>query len=437
MPTRPTLASLALLAMLAAGCAQTPAPGQDAQPQLVIERTGTLPSPDGFAWEPSAAMNPLDGRNAIVAVKDGEAGLSVHSTHDAGVTWARYVQPVGAEAHEGSPEAAWSFTGDPVAWFGPDGTAYIGGLGRTVTRQGTVVASAEGADIFVAASTDGGRTFGPARIVAEGQGTIVSTGVDPLGEVLSVSTDLHNLDKPWFAAGPDGRLLAVWNDLGMDYYANGPMGVAPVPYDGNEMFASWSDDAGATWSEPTLVEPTSPRGPFPFFDADGSMHIAFSRWNDARLRVATWTGNGWSPVGLEEIDGQPVVARGGDGSAWLAAGLPDGSPALWHRTGGSWQGPARLGPAAEGDPRVNVAASGGVVWSSWYGPVEGRSHHVRVLLEGGEAVDLQLDQGLGGDDSQYGHYSNGLAAGPEGALVAWPAFGDGDGAFRFAWVRLA
>ena len=78
-------------------------------------------------------------------------------------------------------------------------------------------------------STDDGRTFGPTSVVS-----------DDLVVPQLILADLG--PTPGFAAEPgEGRLYATW-DAGRG--------------DGRDVFLSWSDDAGRSWSEPERVGPT-------------------------------------------------------------------------------------------------------------------------------------------------------------------------------------
>lgn len=177
-----------------------------------------------YTWEPSGAVDPTDGDHYAVAFRADDPSIEVHVTFDAGHNWTRSVIPL---THGDDP---YTNAGDAVVFFAPDGTLYVGGLGiryRPDPATGSTDQRA-GADIIVSRSDDGGITFQEPVVVASGGGTKYTATA-----MVSVSDDYQNQDRPWFAAGPDGRLLAAWNELGTDgYYAN-VAGNNPFPYDGN------------------------------------------------------------------------------------------------------------------------------------------------------------------------------------------------------------
>lgn len=172
------------------------------------------------------------------------------------------------------------------------------------------------------ASTDDGQTFGPASIVTD--------------DVVVPQLILADLGPtPGFAAEPGtGRVYATWD---------GGRG------DGRDVFLSWSDDAGRSWSDPARVGPTAGSQLLPAVAAgrDGRVDLAFyDRSRDPQdvlqaVVVATSTDGGRtfrtspvsdaatdSRVGLGAQQGVPVQ---GDNLALLSR--EDDVMALWADTG--------------------------------------------------------------------------------------------------------
>ncbi|UCE38382.1 MAG: hypothetical protein JSW00_03915 [Thermoplasmata archaeon] len=159
--------------------------------------------PFGPANEVHVAVNPLDDDHLLVVAKDyslGDCDFSTPSgsgfhvgsasyvTKDGGLTWTRsrvpmpypFVGPI-----VGLPYACGS---DPVALFGPDGTAYYVVL--NFDYQGPNLGRR--AAIAVARSPDGGETWP--------------------GSEIRIVEDSPVVDKEWGAVDDEGRLHIVWSD---------------------------------------------------------------------------------------------------------------------------------------------------------------------------------------------------------------------------------
>jgi len=165
--------------------------------------------PTGPANEVHIAVNPLDPRHLLAVAKDyslgangdcrpggaWHVGSASYVTFDGGLTWsvARVPAPYPNGGAEPSP-LAWKCGSDPVAMFGPDGTAYY----LVLNFQ---YAGARQASIAVARSPDGGLTW-------------------PASDIRVVHTSGGD-DKEWGAVGNDGTVHVVWTDVnnGRIYYA--------------------------------------------------------------------------------------------------------------------------------------------------------------------------------------------------------------------------
>lgn len=157
--------------------------------------------PLGPANEVHVAVNPLDPNHLLVVAKDYALGnngdcrpngqfhvaSASYVTKDGGLTWrtGRVPAPYPNGGAEPSP-LSWRCGSDPVAAFGPDGTAYYILLNFEYTggRKGTIA---------VARSPDGGASW-------------------PAGDVRPLHTSPGN-DKEWGAVDAAGRVHVVWSDL--------------------------------------------------------------------------------------------------------------------------------------------------------------------------------------------------------------------------------
>jgi hypothetical protein len=162
--------------------------------------------------EPQVAVNPHTAGNIIgVWQQDrwsngGAHGLLAGFSADGGKTWGESQLPFSgcatnpvSDPFTGTP---YNRASDPWVSIGPDGTAYAAGLAATETT----VSGGGNNDTGVAAatSTDGGRTWGNARLVKSDQGT------SPVFEF----TQFFN-DKESVTADPihGGTAYVVWDRL--------------------------------------------------------------------------------------------------------------------------------------------------------------------------------------------------------------------------------
>lgn len=221
MTNRPLV--LVLILTVAALGGQTMAsgavPGEFPPPSSVEEcaRVAPLPPcqlwasrvPKGPANEVHIAVNPTDPLHLLAVGKDyslgrngdcasGGAyhvGSASYVSFDGGLTWSttRVPAPYPNGGAEDSP-LPFKCGSDPVAIFGPDGTAYYLLLNFQYT-------GGRAAGIAVARSLDGGRSW-------------------PAGEIRLLHTSGGD-DKEWGASTRDGNLHIVWTDVygGRMYYA--------------------------------------------------------------------------------------------------------------------------------------------------------------------------------------------------------------------------
>lgn len=222
-------------------------------------------------------------------------------------------------------------------------------------------------DLRVAASLDGGRTFGPAVVAS----------ASPEGQVV--------VKFPKVVARPDGRVYVLYGRID--------------PTSGNrEIRLARSSDHGATWdAAPTLVGVGASAGSpsrwslRPDFDRFGvvltgpdAMTIA---WTDrTSIRVGRSTDDG-ATFAVADVDGNvgfgdhyaPALCGRGDALvlAFTADETTNGLPVVWGRTssdgGANWTAPVRLTtPTTEVSPPPMCAVSPGidafVAWSDYRNP---------------------------------------------------------------------
>jgi hypothetical protein len=218
--------------------------------------------------------------------------LGTFTSFDGGTTWTDSQLPNGNALRMTDPAPAIN------AKFH---TAHMGYIGLSSGKRGLVVARA---DLQVATSRDGGRTWDRAVTVALGTGGLVGV--------------LH--DKPWLAADNNpasryyGRLYAAWTRFASNQYG----------YDESPIVLSYSDDAGTTWSTPHEISGSSQQYCFaqvdqaqvnagqdgqydcdqdqnarPAIAADGALYVSFTNFAQDQLSG--------------DFDDQVMVVRSTDG----------------------------------------------------------------------------------------------------------------------------
>jgi hypothetical protein len=174
--------------------------------------------------ETTIAVNPTNPANMIGGANDYQLNLSpggsinetilsrAHVTFDGGRSWTYF----------GLPLKGYVASGDPAVAFDADGRAYYATLGFVFGQFSPTFTTA---DILVATSTDGGRTWPTSSRVAQGSGSAGSVGI-------------FN-DKEYVTAWGHGNAIVTWSR-----FVEGNFGA----YEGSPIFASVTHDGGKTWS---------------------------------------------------------------------------------------------------------------------------------------------------------------------------------------------
>jgi len=198
--------------------------------QVAAQNVPVLPGsePDTLV-EPDLAVSPLHPNVALTVAHDGRyadggaVGIAYAWTDNGGARWHSSALPK-LTVGTGGP-AVWERASDPVAAYGPDGTAYVSTL---LFNSGCDSA------VAVSRSTDGGKTFG-APVLAHRSSTC------------AVSDDKNWLVVDDSATSPHkGRLYQFWTPFLTDIFGNS---------DGSPQALVYSDDSGRTWSQPVNVSP--------------------------------------------------------------------------------------------------------------------------------------------------------------------------------------
>ncbi|MGI8576437.1 MAG: sialidase family protein [Nocardioidaceae bacterium] len=179
--------------------------------------------------EPDVAVSPVNSDVAVAVAHDGRyatggaVGIEYAWTHDGGATWQHRPLP-GLTFATGGPKR-WIRASDPVAAFGPDGTAYVSTLLINAGCYGAVA---------VSRSTNGGQTFTP-PVLAHFTNTCTVSDDKNWLVVDNSDTSPHK-----------GRLYQFWTPFLTDMFGNP---------DGSPQAMVYSDDHGRTWSSPVNVSP--------------------------------------------------------------------------------------------------------------------------------------------------------------------------------------
>ena len=435
---RPLLFALLLLC---AGCLQAQPEGNGGSPPTAaapdVERVG-IDLGEGDAFEPMAVVDPRDPEHIVVVASEHRPDASgrthrwniAYASFDGGRSWTRSEIPGGPSAGLDHPLVAATDMGDAVAAFLPDGTVLYAGLALNFFED-TVL---RGYDLYVARSTDGGRTFPEVTVVASGRGLAV---IGPLEAPVAWFAN----DKEWLSTGEDGTALLGWTEIEfppLDDPASGEVGQ-------NDAVFSVSRDGGRTWSAPALVATTGYSGSYPLLEPDGTWHIALYNYNIGSLHMATSFDEG-ATWGLQTLAGStPSVA-------WPVLFLHEGAIHYGHTADGEGDRPAArvLTSADHGatwQPSLKFVNSGEVSWAQHTFAADGAGRLHVLGYDGGEdGLDMTLwtqadgelshrilDAGLAGSSGPRSHYL-GLVGLPTGAFAVWVT-GD-PGAFDLVGARV-
>jgi hypothetical protein len=210
--------------------------------------------------EPHVAVDPTDPDHLLAVTQEGRfsdggaAGIGVYTSLDSGRTWQGTLMPELTLATGGE----WERATDPVAGFGPDGTAYVNSFAFNLERDDATA-------VVIHRSTDGGLTWAGPFVVDRSD------------------TFRQSYDKNWMtidtaATSPFlGRIYVAWTN-----FISGQSG----SYSGSPLLISHSDDGGETWSEPIRAARTRyAQGAIPLVAPDGSVFVVYLELFKNHLRI--------------------------------------------------------------------------------------------------------------------------------------------------------
>jgi hypothetical protein len=196
--------------------------------------------------EPQVAVNPANSKNIIGVFQQdrwsngGAHGLVAGFSSDGGATWGDTTLPFSVCAPNAILDpftgAPYNRASDPWDSIGPDGTAYAVGLMATNTTAG-VSGGNNDTGVGAVTSSDGGQTWGNARLIKSDQGT------SPVFEF----THFFN-DKESVTADPihSGTAYVVWDRLLVP--PKTVPGVLRTPAFRGPTWFSKTTDGGKTWT---------------------------------------------------------------------------------------------------------------------------------------------------------------------------------------------
>jgi hypothetical protein len=405
---------------------------------------------------PTLARHPRDASTLAVSsrIDSPDFSCAVHVSRDGGARWRRLRVPV----PRGRPKCY-----APDLAFGADGRLHV----SYVTLRGTGnVPDA----VWLATSSDGGRTLGPARRVSGPLAFQVRLAADPARA---------------------GRLHLTW----LQASEVGPLRFTRT---GDPIVAARSDDGGRTWGRPVRISSAARErvlAPTPSVGQGGVLHVLYVDVGDDRLDFH----GGHDGLGGPPYDGRfaLVLARAADGGRrWQESVVADDVvpierfvaflppfPALALAPGGEiyaayhdgrhgsadvllwaldrgatgWRGPVRVNDTPAGDrtvqrlPQVAVAPDGrvDVAYQDRRGDPRGAMAETslqssrdggRSFGESARVSDRPFDAriGLGSERDMPDLGSRlGLVAEADAALVVWPDTRAGTDASNKQDLRLA
>lgn len=316
---------------------------------------------NGPANEVTIAVNPKDPTNVIAGAKDYTLGPSgsgykvwsgYYWSSDGGSTWGNNL--MGYPNIDDSILGIYDGISDPVVGFDGQGNAYYSGLAYKSTSE--LVPDfprpwIANNGIYMAKSTDGGKTYPQVTFVAQ----------SPTGMVFH--------DKQWFNIDPDNDYIYVtWTKY---------QGVQ-----GKVVF-SRSTDGGLNWDPPRDISrsfevPRQTSGAMPVVGPDGTVYVTWIDYQDLTVKISASNNYGVSwPIFAESIADVDPISAHIDYNDYRTPTMPimavDRSDAetsgnlyiVWHDYrfgnsdillimstdgGTSWSGPAKVNDEDEDEP---------------------------------------------------------------------------------------
>lgn len=387
-------------------------------------RANNDPSPVRGYEAPSVTVNPNDPEHIVVSdvnLVGGHCGW--HVTFNGGRDWQDGV----FQRPQGFRECRLGTGG-----FLPAGNVTFGPSGRVYAVFSLSPETApENGSVLLAVSSDGGRTFAPASVVAPG-------GFQGLGFTRAQVTAASG------QANQDRLFISFW-------------GCERQPARCIKTLLVRSGDGGQSFSPPMLLlaQPVSEASPSrPVVGADGSVFLLFLRrvqGRDTELHLAKSTDGG-ATFSSTVVESQAVIGGTPSSVPYDSAKLttsPDGR-ALYtvfsHQTAGnhqvffrrstnggaSWDEPVRINKSPTGDyydPNISVAPNGRIDLVLYQRTGEKLDIVLYAYSTDGGArfspdrrvnfIDKPIDRRIGYMDEVFDMYTPAAASTPERAVLVW------------------
>lgn len=302
--------------------------------------------------QPTLAVNPIDDEHIVVVYQDasllanGQNGVGVSVSFDAGVTWRRGSVPLPAGFNDASDS--------PIVEFSADGNVFVifqatGLLGKDLdivpTRGGNTFSITPehfetNSGVFISRSGDGGISWNDATPLSTHifSGTQVPFDVQPEIAIDNFETRSDGSPNPYF-----GNIYASW----VTFFPKGQFPLRPDFLGGGLALMAVSRDGGDTWEQIT-------RSTFFPFDLNGNGTFEPNEFFPVEVPAVAEDIGFFAEAGTaSSFVAVPRISIGPDGDVYIAS-FGGGTYSFFHSPDG---GATMLLPIRETSTRVPFGPS--------------------------------------------------------------------------------